>query len=52
LKLPGKGLVTVVVPVEAQNQDVEIVLPKRVQVTPELKSSIASLMGVAEVETV
>jgi DNA polymerase-3 subunit alpha len=52
LKPPGKGLVTVVVPVEMHNQDVEIILPKRVQVTPELKSSIASLIGVAEVETV
>jgi DNA polymerase-3 subunit alpha len=52
LKQAGKGLVTVVVPLEAQGQDVEIVLPKRVQVTPELKSSIASLRGVAEVETV
>ena len=52
LKQSGKGLVTVIVPVEAHNQDVEIVLPKRVQVTPELKSVIASLGGVVDVETV
>jgi DNA polymerase-3 subunit alpha len=52
LKQSGKGLVTVVVPVEAHKQDVEILLPKRVQVTPELKSVIASLGGVVDVETV
>jgi DNA polymerase III subunit alpha len=52
LKQSGKGLVTFVVPVEAQNQDVEIVLRQRVQVTPELKSTIAAMGGVAEVETV
>jgi hypothetical protein len=52
LKPGGKGLVTVIVPVDAHNQDVEIVLPKRVQVTPQLKSEIASMGGVAEVETV
>jgi hypothetical protein len=52
LKQGGKGLVTVIVPVEAHNQDVEIVLPKRVQVTPELRSTIAAMSGVAEVETV
>jgi DNA polymerase-3 subunit alpha len=52
LKPGGKGLVTVIVPVDAHNQDVEIVLPKRVQVTPQLKSEIASIGGVAEVETV
>ena len=52
LKQSGKGLVTLVVPVEAHKQDVEIVLPKRVQVTPELKSVIASMGGVVEVETV
>ena len=52
LKQGGKGLVTVVVPVDAHKQDVEIMLPKRVQVTPELKSVIASFAGVAEVETV
>jgi DNA polymerase-3 subunit alpha len=52
LKPGGKGLVTVIVPIDAQNQDVEIVLPKRVQVTPQLKSEIAALGGVAEVETV
>jgi DNA polymerase-3 subunit alpha len=52
LKQSGKGLVTFVVPDEAHNQDVEIVLRQRVQVTPELKSAIAALGGVAEVETV
>ena len=41
-----------IVPVEAHNQDVEIVLRQRVQVTPELKSTIAAMGGVAEVETV
>ena len=52
LKQSGKGLVTFIVPDETHNQDVEIVLRQRVQVTPELKSAIAAMGGVAEVETV
>jgi DNA polymerase III subunit alpha len=52
LRAPGKGLVTVVVPGANQGQEVEIALPKRVQVNPQLKSAIKSLKGVAEVETV
>jgi len=52
LKQGGKGLVTLVVPGEAQNQEVEIALASRVRVTLELKSTLSSLPGVAEVETV
>jgi DNA polymerase-3 subunit alpha len=52
LKTAGKGLVTLVVPVPERNQDVEIALPKRVQVTPQLKSVLQALKGVAEIETV
>ena len=52
LKTAGKGLVTLVVPVPERNQDVEIALPKRVQVTPQLKSTLQALKGVAEIETV
>jgi DNA polymerase-3 subunit alpha len=52
LKQSGKGLVTLVVPGETQNQEVEIALAKRVQVTLELKSSLSSLAGVLDVETV
>jgi DNA polymerase-3 subunit alpha len=52
LKQPGKGLITLVVPGISQNQEVEIALPKRVQVNPQLKSTLSSLTGVAEVETV
>ena len=50
LKLPGKGLVTLVV--DTSLQEVEIALPNRVQVTPQLKHSLAILRGVAEIETV
>jgi len=52
LKQSGKGLVTLVVPGESQNQEVEIALAKRVQVTLELKSALSSLAGVLDVETV
>ncbi|MSP94667.1 MAG: DNA polymerase III subunit alpha [Alphaproteobacteria bacterium] len=48
----GKGLVTLVVPGAHANQEVEIAIPKRVQVTPQLKSVLQSLKGVAEIETV
>jgi DNA polymerase-3 subunit alpha len=51
LRQPGKGLVTVVVPGRS-DQEVEIALPKRVLVSPALKSNIRALTGVVEVETV
>jgi DNA polymerase-3 subunit alpha len=51
LKTAGKGLVTLVVPGE-KAQDVEIELPNRVLVSPQLKANIDSLEGVAQVETV
>jgi DNA polymerase-3 subunit alpha len=51
LRQPGKGLVTVVVPGRA-GQEVEIELPKRVLVSPALKTNLRSLQGVTEVETV
>jgi len=51
LKSPGKGLVTLVVP-GALQQEIEIALPRRVQVNPQLKNALASLAGVAEVESV
>ncbi len=51
LKAPGKGLVTLVVPGNAQ-REIEIVLPRRIQVNPQLKNLIAGLTGVAEVESV
>jgi DNA polymerase III subunit alpha len=49
-KQPGKGLVTLVV--DTPLQEVEIVLPARVHVTPQMKSSLAAMRGVAEIETV
>jgi DNA polymerase-3 subunit alpha len=52
LKVGGKGLITLIVPGGVDNQEVEIALAKRVQVTPQLKSTLASLSGVAEIETV
>ena len=52
LKLPGKGLITLIVPGAADNQEVEIALPKRVQVSQQLKSTLSSLSGVVEIETV
>jgi DNA polymerase III subunit alpha len=51
LKLPGKGLVTLIVPGDSR-QEIEIALPRRVQVNPQLKNMIAALAGVAEVESV
>jgi DNA polymerase-3 subunit alpha len=50
LKQPGKGLVTLVV--DTPLQEVEIALPQRVQVTPQLKSTLSALRGVADIETV
>jgi len=47
----AKGLITFVVP-GANAQDVEIELPKRVMVTPQLKSVLGSFPGVAQIETV
>ncbi|HMI94884.1 MAG TPA: OB-fold nucleic acid binding domain-containing protein, partial [Micropepsaceae bacterium] len=52
LKLPGKGLITLIVPGRGDNQEVEIALPKRVQVSQQLKSTLSSLSGVVEIETV
>jgi DNA polymerase-3 subunit alpha len=51
LKNPGKGLVTLVVPGQSR-QEIEIALPRRVQVNPQIKNTIAGLSGVAEVESV
>src|SRR5690242_2172697 len=51
LKQPGKGIVTFVVP-GAVGEEVEIALPKRLQVTTALKNAIKSLPGVAAVESV
>jgi DNA polymerase-3 subunit alpha len=51
LKQPGKGIVTLVVP-GAEGQEVEIALPKRIQVTAPLRNAIKSLPGVAAVESV
>ena len=51
LKQAGKGLITFVVP-GANAQEVEIELPKRVLVSAQLKSTLSSLPGVAQVETV
>ncbi|MGZ5988269.1 MAG: DNA polymerase III subunit alpha [Rhizomicrobium sp.] len=51
LKQPGKGIVTFVVP-GAIGEEVEIALPKRLQVTVALKNAIKSLPGVAAVESV
>ncbi|HEY4265915.1 MAG TPA: DNA polymerase III subunit alpha, partial [Micropepsaceae bacterium] len=48
LKVAGKGLVTLIVPGQSGNQDVEIALPKRVSVNPQLKSTLAALTGIAE----
>jgi DNA polymerase-3 subunit alpha len=50
LKQAGKGLVTLVV--DTTHQEVEIALPKRVQVNPQLKSALSAMKGVAEIETV
>jgi DNA polymerase-3 subunit alpha len=52
LKTAGKGLITLIVPGAGGNQEVEIALPKRVSVNPQLKSILASFPGVAEIETV
>src|SRR6266567_1421763 len=52
LKMPGKGLVTLIVPGGVDNQEVEIALPKRVQVSQQLKSVLSALSGVTEIETV
>ena len=52
LKVAGKGLITLIVPGAVDNQEVEIALAKRMQVTPQLKSTLAALSGVAEIETV
>jgi DNA polymerase-3 subunit alpha len=51
LKQPGKGIVTFVVP-GGPGEEVEIKLPKTLQVTVALKNAIKSLPGVAQVESV
>jgi DNA polymerase-3 subunit alpha len=51
LKQPGKGIVTLVVP-GAAGQEVEIALPKKLQVNAALRNAIKSLPGVASVEAV
>jgi DNA polymerase III subunit alpha len=51
LNQPGKGLVSLVVPGEG-GVEVEIALPKRIQVTPMLKNKVAALPGVLAVEAV
>ncbi|MCH8858921.1 MAG: DNA polymerase III subunit alpha, partial [Proteobacteria bacterium] len=51
LKPGGKGLVTLVVP-GAGAREVEIELPKRVKVAPQLIEAVRALDGVAEVQTV
>jgi DNA polymerase-3 subunit alpha len=50
LKQPGKGIVRFLVQ-GATGEEVEIELPKRLEVTPALKSAIKSLPGVATVES-
>ena len=52
MRQPGKGLITLVVPGTYAGQEVEIALPKRVLVNPQLKSIIGSMKGVASVEAV
>jgi len=47
----GKGLVSLVVPGDG-GEEVEIALPKRVQVTPALRNRVAMLPGVLAVEAV
>jgi DNA polymerase-3 subunit alpha len=51
LKQPGKGIVTFVVP-GGPGEEVEIKLPRTLQVTVALKNAIKSLPGVAQVESV
>ena len=51
LKNPGKGLVTLIVPGQSR-QEIEIALPRRVQINSQIKNTIAALSGVAEVESV
>jgi hypothetical protein len=41
-----------VVPGLSHRQDVEIALPRRVHVNPQLKSALQAMEGVAEIETV
>jgi len=47
----GKGLVSLVVPGEG-GAEIEIALPRRVQVTPALRNRVATLSGVLSVEAV
>ncbi len=51
LRVPGKGIVSLVVPDEA-GQEVEIRLPQKQQVSAAMRNAIKSLPGVAAVESV
>jgi DNA polymerase-3 subunit alpha len=51
-KQNGKGLVTLVFPVERGEREVELELPGRYAVTPALKGAIKIVQGVREVEEV
>jgi DNA polymerase-3 subunit alpha len=51
LKQPGKGIVTFIVP-GAAGEEIEIKLPKTLQVSVPIKNAIKSLPGVAQVESV
>jgi len=51
LNKPGKGIVTIVVPV-GEGREVEIKLPKQLQITAAHRNAIKSLPGVAAVEAV
>jgi DNA polymerase-3 subunit alpha len=51
LSRPGKGIVTIVVPA-GEGREVEIKLPKQLQITAAHRNAIKSLPGVAAVEAV
>jgi DNA polymerase-3 subunit alpha len=51
LRQPGKGIVTLIVP-GSGGQEIEIKLPKRLQITPAHRHAIKSLAGVSAVEAV
>ncbi|MBN9576857.1 MAG: DNA polymerase III subunit alpha [Alphaproteobacteria bacterium] len=51
LRQPGKGIVTLIVP-GSGGQEIEIKLPKQLQITPAHRHAIKSLAGVSAVEAV
>ncbi len=51
LNKPGKGIVTIVVPA-GEGREVEIKLPKQLQITAAHRNAIKSLPGVSAVEAV